>query len=240
MGRISGAFGGWPILVACLLAAAGCGVAIPLVDGAAGSVPGYWLLLIGLAAAAAGAAIWAACHRQVAAPLGLVALTVLGYFVIRPLNLALAADRLASSSYDYFHSPLQSVLDLRSQEIELYANTKLLGAFDAALTRAVAAVALFFLAFLIGFGLRVGRRAATRLGRVGRSTEGADLRWVAPVWLVLGLLGQLAVIAVIGGPGAASRQLGTQANLAVSFSLLVLLNFSTVGLVLWTCFHPPR
>jgi hypothetical protein len=66
------------------------------------------------------------------------------------------------------------------------------------------------------------------------------VRWVVAAWLLVGLGGQAIIFGRTGGVGAAVNQLGTQGNLAVDFTYLVILNFYTVGLLLWMCFSMPE
>jgi hypothetical protein len=103
----------------------------------------------------------------------------------------------------------------------------------------MAVVAAFFLMFLVGYRLRLSRRLTDRASRIGAHAPQYDLRWIVAAWLAIGLLGEAIVFAKIGSLGTALTQLGTQGNLAVSFTYLVILNFYTVGLVLWMCWHRP-
>ena len=198
-----------------------------------------WILIAGVGAAAAATLVHAARTNQLLAPLGVVSVLVLGYFVARPLQLALSSNELLHTSYNYYATPLDSILSLSGQELSLFIDTRMGGTFDAALTRAMAVIAAFFLMFLVGYRLQVSRRLADRASRIGVRSPQLDLRWVVAAWLAIGLLGEAIVFAKIGSLGTALTQLGTQGNLAVSFTYLVILNFYTVGLVLWMCWHRP-
>ena len=129
------------------------------------------LLIATLGAMAAGTVVWAVRNDALLAPLGVIALTMLLYFVVRPLELVLSADTLVRTSYDPHATGAEALQQLSAQEISLYVHSRLIGPLDGALARAMLALALFFLAVLVGHRLR----AATRLA-ASWSGFGAGMR----------------------------------------------------------------
>lgn len=225
--------------VATLLVLA-CGYAASRLDQRALEAAPHWVLLAALLIGSVSGIVWAVRRGELMTPIGVTALTVLGYFVVRPLQLSLQAGDLLATPYNSSATPLQSVLDLGAQEINLYVHTRLDRSLDAALTRALAALTLCFVAFAVGYRLEISRRLAARASAVGRRIGEIDVSVVVGVWLFVGLAGQALIYAQIGGLATAVSELGTQSNLAVGFGFLVILNFYTVGLLLWICFHTPR
>lgn len=225
-----------------VLAALACGVAVAALPAEAITQASHWLLIAILGTSALALVIWAARNDELLAPLGVLAMTMLFYFVVRPLELALSAGQIVGENYNYFATPLETINSITGQEISLYVHTRMNGDFEAAMGRATLAVTLFFLLALAGYVLPVSRRLAQGAARIGSDmTRNIDVRWVVVVWLGLGLLGQAVIFVKIGGVGTATTQLGTQGNLtAVDFTLLILLNFYAAGLVLWICWHPPQ
>jgi hypothetical protein len=199
----------------------------------------HWILIGGLGLAAFSALVLAVRTDQLLAPLGVVSLVFLAYFVARPLQLSLSSSGLLHTSYNYYATPFESLLQLSGQEITLFVDNQMAGTLDAALTRAVGVLALFFSMFLVGYHVRPGQRLAARASRIGAGIRELDLRWIIAAWLVIGLGGEAIVFAKIGSLSTALTQLGTQGNLTVSFTYLVILNFYTAGLILWICWHPP-
>jgi hypothetical protein len=198
-----------------------------------------WGLLTVLGAGAGACVVIAARRQQLLTPFGVLGLTVLGYFVIRPLQLLLSAGTLTHSGYNYLATPLQTVLDLNTSELTLFMNTRLTGTFDAAMARALAAMVLCFGLVLVAYTRPLAARAAVRLSQVGTGIKDRDLRGTIPVFLVIGACGQVLVLHKLGGLHAAATQIGTQGNLQVTFTDLVILNFYTAGLVMWVCWHAP-
>lgn len=199
----------------------------------------HWVILAALGAGSIGLMIVGARRDGLVSPLVLVGAVTTVYFVARPLQLMLSADALKTESYNYYATRLESVRELSAQEITLYVHTKLAGTLEDAFLRSLTGQ-LVFLAFLVlGFALPIGRRLAVWASGLGRDQPRLDVSWVIAAWLAIGLVGQAAVLAVIGGVGAASSSLGTQGNLAVGFVFLVILNFYTAGLILWLCWHSP-
>ena len=200
----------------------------------------HWVLIGVLGALAAAVLVRAVRSEQLLAPLGILSLTFLAYYFARPLQLSLSSNALLHSSYNYYATPLQTLLSLSGQEITLFVDTRMAGTLNDALTRSVAVLLAFFTAFLIGYKLGVGRRLAARAVRIGAHAGALDVRWVIAAWLGIGLLGEVAIYHKIGGLSNAVTQLGTQGNLAVSFTYLVILNFYMAALIMWTCWHTPQ
>lgn len=197
------------------------------------------VLIAALGAAAVATIVWAIRGEALLAPLGIIALTVLLYFVVRPLELLLSADMLLRSSYDPYATGADALTQLSAQEISLYVQSRMIGTLDGALGRAMLVLSLFFAAVLAGHRTRAAHRLAATWSRVGAGMRALDMRWVIAAWLVIGLAGQALIFASIGGLAGALAQFSTTANLQFGFVLLVALNFYTAGLVLWVCWHPP-
>lgn len=197
------------------------------------------LLIATLGAAALATVLWAVRHDALLAPLGVIALTTLLYYVVRPLELLLSSGTLLRTSYDRLATGADALQQLSAQEISLYVHSRMIGTLDGALVRAMLALTLFFLAVVVGYRLRSGRRLATSWSRLGAATMPLDVRWVIGTWLAIGLAGQGLILVSIGGVAGALSQFSTQANLGFGFVLLVALNFYTAGLILWACWHPP-
>ncbi|MGI8803855.1 MAG: O-antigen polymerase [Solirubrobacteraceae bacterium] len=222
-----------------LLVVVTCGYLTANLSDRAITVAPRWILLGVLAGLALAAVIWAARHDQLLAPLGVASLTMLVFYVARPLQLFLSSDELLHSGYNTFATPLQVILNLRAQEITLFVDTRLSGSLDDAFTRAMLGLTAFFVLFLVGYHSSYGRVLAGRAARIGQRLGDLDLRLIIGLWLVIGLAGEVIVLGRAGGLGGAAANLGSQGNLAVDFSILVILNFYTVGLLMWLCWHPP-
>lgn len=200
----------------------------------------HWILIALLGCAALATIAWAIRTDELLAPLGVIALTTLVYFVIRPLELSLSAGQLLHSSYDQLASGTEVLDRLPAQEISLYVHSRMLGTLEDALTRALLGLVLFYGCVLGGYRLGVGRRLAASWSRLGATSQRLDVRWVIAAWLAIGLAGQALIFVQIGGFGSALSQFSTQGNLAFGFVYLVLLNCYTAGLILWACWHQPE
>jgi hypothetical protein len=202
-------------------------------------VPIAYVLIATLGIGALATIVWAIRNDALLTPLGVIALTALLYFVVRPLELLLSSDTLLRSSYDVYASGSDALTELTAQEISLYVQSRMVGTFDGALGRAMLVLALFFGAVLVGHRMRAAGRLAQTWSRLGVGMRELDMRWVIAAWLAIGLLGQVLIFTSIGGLAGALSEFSTQANLQFGFVLLVALNFYTAGLILWVCWHPP-
>lgn len=211
-----------------------------LSPGGLAAAPG-WILLAVLASATLATVIWAARHDELLAPVGVAGLTMLLFFVARPLQLFLSSGTLLHSAYryNYLAPPLQVILDLRSQEITLFVDTRLSGSLDGAFARAMLALTAFFVLFLLGYRTQLGRVLAARTARIGRRLADLDMRPIIGAWLSIGVVGEVLVLGKAGGVGGAASHLGSLGSLAVNFTSLVILNFYNVGVLIWMCWHPP-
>lgn len=227
------------LLVALGLGAVVSGLAVTQFPPDALSAARHWLLIAALGTAVMTVIVNAVRTNELLAPLGIVSLTVFIYFVIRPLELALSERALVTTSYNYAASPLEAVLELRSQEISLFVHTRMDGTFDDAMTRSMLALTLFFAMVLVGYRLPLSHRLAESWSRLGSGMRGLDVRWMIIVWLGIGACGEFLVLSQIGGPAGAVGRLATQGNFSGDFISLVILNFYTAGLILWICWHPP-
>lgn len=227
------------LVVPLTLAAALCGYMVTQFPPDVVTASQHWLLIAVLGVSTVSVVVYTVRKNELISPLGIVAMTTLIYFVIRPLELSLSADELVHTSYEVNASPLESVLELRAQEISLYVHSRMGGTFDDAMTRAMLALTLFFLVALVGYRLPVGRRLADSWSRLGHGMRALDVRWLIVVWLGIGMCGELLVLSQIGGPSDALGRLATQGNFSGDFVSLVILNFYTAALVMWICWHPP-
>jgi hypothetical protein len=199
-----------------------------------------YVLIATLGTGAVATIVWAIRNDALLTPLGVIALTALLYFVVRPLELLLSSDTLLRSSYDIYATGSDALTQLTAQEISLYVQSRMVGTFDGALGRAMLVLALFFGAVLVGHRMRAAGRLANTWSRLGAGMRELDVRWVIVAWLAIGLVGQVLIFASIGGLAGALSQFSTTGNLQFGFVLLVALNFYTAGLVLWVCWHPPQ
>ena len=197
------------------------------------------MLIAALGAAAVATVVWAIRNDALLSPLGVIALTMLLYFVVRPLELFLSADTLLRTSYDQFATGADALDRLSAQEISLYVQSRMIAPLDGALARAMLVVVLFFAAVLIGYRTRAAQRLAMTWSRAAAASRPLDMRWVVAAWIAIGVAGQALILLNIGGVAGALSQFSTTANLQFGFVLLFALNFYTAGLVLWTCWHPP-
>lgn len=228
------------LLVACGLLSGAAAVLVVLGTPTSLEDGAHWAILASLGVASVGTAVVGARRHGLVSPIVLVGAVTFVYFVARPLQLMIEADALETEAFNYYATRLESVRELSAQEVTLYVHSRLSSTLDAAFLRSMSGQLLFFACVALGFALPAGRRLAARATTLFRSQPSADASWVIAAWLGIGLLGQLAVLAIIGGVGAASSSLGTQGNLAVGFVFLVILNFYTAGIVIWLCWHTPR
>ena len=217
--------------------AAVLGVAVAVI---ASGAPVAWLLLGVNGAIATALLVRAFWQRRYFEPLTIVAGFALVSFAIRPLQLFLSTDELASwyptTDVD------QAALTLEQSETAQFVTSKLEGALEPALTRTAAAVTLFLVLFLAGWMLPVARGLRERLSRVGTSVAGLNVRAMVGLSLAAGLAGQILVLALAGGPTEAfegqleSKVLDTGSPVITHF----LMGFSTVGVLCWALWHRPK
>lgn len=162
-------------------------------------------------------------------PLPILSAVSLLTLVMRPLYLFLHASDLSS-----FRPPASAVGALQqaeTQEIALYLTRFGREAFAPLAVRVTAAVTIFVLCIAAGY------LAATRVPRprvpVPRWRPAVDLKAATVVALALGLVGQAALLARLGGPLEALNHIRDQSSLGESFPLMVLATSSVVGLLLW-------
>ena len=162
----------------------------------AGAPVAWWLL--GICAVVTGTILVTGIKsRRFFEPLVFVAAISLVSFVVRPLQLFLNSKDLLS--FTAAGSTLDSLLRLDNQEISLFATTKLGEALQPALTRTIGACALFLLVLALAYGLPAGARIARFAGRRGSWDDEVRATGVIAVCLVIGLVGQFAIVVKTGG-----------------------------------------
>jgi hypothetical protein len=203
------------------------------------ALPLYWAPLAALALATGTMLVVLARRGRLLEPLSVITFFTALAFVVRPLHLALSRGELLDVTPRGAGGDLSRRLtDLRAQEITQYVQTKLVGGFDQAFTRTLLACLLFFVALLLGYRAHLAQRLAARVARL-RSSAVLDMRIVIGAFIAVGLAGQVAILAAIGGLGAAAQDLEGQATLKVGFVYYVAASFLPVALLLWACWHPP-
>lgn len=217
-------------------AAAACIVVVAIVVLATGASPAW--LLLGVTATLAAAVLAPALREgRYFEPMTVIAAFVLIYFCGRALQLFIQHEDL----YSFFGatSAVDSLLRMDNQEIARFVTEKLGEPLDPAMTRAMGACAVFMAAIIVGYYVPLGRRLGSRLGHIGARTAGLDVRLVVPVCLLLGLVGQVAILAKTGGLGAAANDLQNQRTGRAGYMLYILASFAPVGVVIWLAWKRP-
>lgn len=170
-------------------------------------------------------------------PLTIIAAFVLVYFCARALQLFIQHDDL----YSFYGATnaVDSLLRMDNQEVARFVTEKLRGPLDPAMTRAVGACAVFTAVVIAAYLLPLGRRLGVRLARIGAGAARLDVRVVVPVCLLLGLAGQIAIIAKSGGVGAAADDLQNQRTGKAGFVLYILASFAPIAMVIWMSWQRP-
>jgi len=224
---------GLAIAAAAAMALAGL---VVLVSGA----PVAWLLLAITGATSAAVVVRAFLQRRYFEPLTIVAAVTFVSFAIRPLQLFLSVDDLVS-----WFRPTKlddEVLRLDSSETAQFVAQRLTGDLEPALTRAMAAVTLFFVLFVVGYSLPVARGLRRRISRVGTRVAAFDVSAVVVLCLAIGIGAQLVALILAGGPDEAFKgQIVTKVLEAGSpLFMHFLMAFSTIGLVIWAIVRSSR
>jgi hypothetical protein len=220
-------------MVAVALGAAVAGVVVAM-SGA----PVAWLMLAITGFSSMAVVVRAVLQRRYFEPLTIVAAVTFISFAIRPLQLFLGAKDLQS----WVPGSLDDVaLKLDHSELALFVTGKLDGPLEPALARTIAAVTLFFLLFLAGYALPIGRRLRERIARVGPAVRLDDVRSVVFGCFAVGLAAQALAVALAGGPSAAfDGQLDAKVlNAGSPLVMHFLLGFWTIGLLIWAVWDRP-
>jgi hypothetical protein len=200
--------------------------------------PMAWLFLAICAVLCVAVLAHAVVERRFFDPVAIVGVVALASFAVRPLQLFLNSTDLLS--WTPSESSLDMLLGLDNQEIAQFATVKLQEALQPALTRAIAGCALFLVCFLAGYALPLGRRLAAGVRHAGRSSEGVDVRVLVGFALVVGLAGQIAILARAGGVVEAADSQIQQRALEAGLALHVCAGFAVAGLLAWVAFARPR
>jgi oligosaccharide repeat unit polymerase len=195
------------------------------------------MLLALCAAASLPVAAWGVARGRIFEPLTVVAAAGALMFVARPLQLFVGWRDL----YSFFDPPPGSagLVLLENQEIARWVTERLQEPLQPALTRALAAAAVFMVLFLVGYRLKLGDRFALRFSRL-HGPALLDLRLAVGGSLVLGLGAMTAIIARAGGPAASLEKAADQAALSESFVLFLLAGFGVAALLIWAAWRRPR
>lgn len=219
-------------------AAAGAATILALWTLAAGA-PVAWFLL-GLIAIVALAVVVPALREQRALePLPIIAAFVLIYIVVRAFQLMLSRDEL----YSYFgvSGAVKQLLAINNQEIANFVTWRLAEPFEPAVTRAVGTVALFLCVTVLAYRLGVGAWLGRSLGRLGRRRpSGLNVHAMVLGSLVIGLVGQVAVVAHAGGVSATANGMLDQRAGQGGLGLSMVASFAPIGLLLWTVWWKPH
>lgn len=208
-----------------------------LLAGTLGVVGTRWWLLTLLLLLTGGVLVWFGRQGRLIEPLPLLAFTLLAVFGVRSLQLFLSESQLLR--FTGTEGELGTLLDVSRQEIALFVDRRLQRPLDEALAIAVGAVVLFYVAVLIGYRAALGARLASRLRGLGGRYEALDLRRAIALLVVVGLAGQAAVYAHVGGPGAAIDSIRRPGELDIPFSFYLCAGFPIMALVLWYAWHRP-
>ena len=206
---------------------------------AATGAPVAWFVLGINGALSLAVLVRAVTQRRFFEPLTIVAGVAFVSFFVRPLQLFVDATDLQS-----WYPPANvddAVLTLDHSETALFVTRKLRMGLEPALTRTTVAVTLFFVMFLVGYFLPLGRRLAARVSRVGRGVTTPNVRVIVVACLAIGFAGQMAALALAGGPAQAFRGQLDQKVLYAGSPLIMhfLSGFSTVGLICWAAWRRP-
>lgn len=218
-------------------AAGACIIVVAIVVAATGA-PAAWLILGVTTTLAVAVLVPALREGRFFEPMTVIAGFVLVYFCARALQLFIEHEDL----YSFFGatSAVDSLLRMDNQEIARFVTEKLREPLDPAMTRAIGACAVFMAMTMVGYYLPLGRRLGRPLGRLGASTARLDVRFVVPACLLLGLIGQIAILIKAGGIGAAAHDVQNQRTGKASYVLYILSTFAPVAMVIWLAWQRPR
>jgi oligosaccharide repeat unit polymerase len=205
----------------------------------ASGLPVAWVLLGATGVLSLLVLAYGVRERRFLEPLPLVAAVVAIAFVIRPLDLFLNYEDLLS--YQIPTGPhVDILLSLENQEVSRFATEKLRGPLEPALTRAVGACALFMALVIVGYYSPVGRMLARRFSRAGRSDSRMNVRAAVAACLVIGLVGQLAILVRVGGVSESANTILEQRTLTAGGAILyIVAGFAVAGLLIWAAWHKP-
>ena len=219
-------------------AVAAAGVLLAATVVLIGGAPVAWVLLAYVGALSAAARFVQLRRGRYFEPLTIIAAVGLTSFAARPLDLFLNVSELLSWHYE--ESDVERLIHIDNQEIALFVTRELQDGLAPALTRTMAAVALFMTLVVAGYLLPVGRRLAAKLAHVGSGVAGRmDVNVVVAVCLVIALIGQVAVLVKVGGITAAADNMLHQSVLNAGLAYQTLLGFGTAGLLIWAAWSPP-
>jgi len=220
-----------------LAAVAGAAAMLALWVLAAGA-PVAWFLLGFTAIVALAVLVPALRDQRVFEPLPIISAFVLVYLVVRAFQLMLERKEL----YSYFgiSGAVKQLLAINNQEIANFVTWRLAEPFEPAITRAVGAVALFLCATALAYHLGLGERLGRRLGALGGRTRSLNVRAMVVGSLLIGLLGQVAIVAHAGGLSATANGMLHQRAGHGGLDLSTLATFAPVGLLVWTVWWRPR
>jgi oligosaccharide repeat unit polymerase len=216
------------------------GSAVALLADPLLSVSPAWIVLLGLAAVTGAVLVAQARRGRLLEPLGLVTALTAFAFVARPLQLLLAQSELVYAPFRGASTDAAAnLLDLRTQEITLYIQTRLTAPLESSMARTSTACLLFFALLLVGFRVGAWPHLLVRAQATGRGLDRINVSGVVTVLAGLGLVFQILVLAKLGGPQEAIAQFGTQGTLKVGFPFYIGLACLPVALLIWACWAPP-
>ena len=204
-----------------------------------GGAPIAWLLLGFCGVTSVAALAIQLRHGRFFEPLTVIVAFALISLSARALQLFIGAKDLLSNYPT--PNPTDEYLRLETSETAQFATELLKQPLEPALTRAIAAVAIFVALVIVGYLLPWGPRLGEHLGRVGRRVaRPVSLRALVWACLAIAAIGQVKLLIKVGGPGEA---LDTSFRHSVLRGGLVdhfLIGFGVVALLLWVAWTPPR
>ena len=205
----------------------------------ASGLPVAWVFLAATGALSLAVVTLAIRGRTFFEPLPLIAAVVAFAFFVRPLQLFLNYTDLLSY-YVPTGPRADSLLRLEHQEISRFVTEKLDEPLQPALTHAIGACLLFLTLVIAGYRLPVGRRLARRLARVGRRDAGVNVRAAIVGCLLIGIAGQVAILASVGGVSESANSILDQETLDAGGAILfIVAGFANVAVLIWAAWRRP-
>lgn len=206
-----------------------------------GGAPAAWWLLGLCGVVLVSVLIVSLAEGRYFEPLTVVAAFGTLAFVVRPLYLFINSTELLSFIPPRFgSSPVKSLIALDNSEVAFFASTRLHGPLQPALTRAIAACAVFVVAFVAAYLMPLGKRLGARLATAGRRAAHINVRRAVIISLAIGLIGQAAIVHKTGGISKAANSQIHQNALQAGFVYYVLAGFAIAAVIAWAAWDPPR
>jgi oligosaccharide repeat unit polymerase len=205
----------------------------------ASGLPVAWVFLAATGGLSLAVVALAMRERTFFEPLPLIAGVVAFAFFVRPLHLFLNYTDLLS-----FYPPTgpraDILLRLEHQEVSRFVTERLDEPLQPALTRAIGACLLFLTMLIAGYHLPVGRSLARRFSRAGRGDARMNVRPAIAACLMIGIAGQVAILARVGGVSESANSILDQETLDAGGAILfIVAGFANVALLIWAAWRRP-